>query len=137
MSMTTDEKEVFLAGLHVGILALNEPGRGPLAVPVWYDYEPGGELWFVTGKDSRNARLAKVGTRASLCAQTETAPYQYVTVEGPVTSVAAPQGELEPMAVRYLGEDMGKAYAANSGGESSVVIHIQPERWLAEDYSKA
>ena len=59
MSMTTDEKEVFLAGLHVGILALNEPGRGPLAVPVWYDYEPGGELWFVTGKDSRKARLGE------------------------------------------------------------------------------
>lgn len=139
MSMTKDEKQAFLAGLHVGILALNEPGRGPLAVPVWYDYEPGGELWFVTGKGSRKERLVETGTRASLCAQTESAPYQYVMVEGPVTAVDAPNGELEPMAIRYLGEKMGKAYAANSaaGAGSSVVIRIQPERWLAVDYGKS
>jgi len=38
--MSAEEREQFLAGLHVG-----EAGddRGPLAVPVWYDYRAGGQ----------------------------------------------------------------------------------------------
>ena len=120
-------------------LALNEPGRGSLTVPVWCDYEPGGDLWFVTGKDSRKARLIEPGTRISLCAQTEEAPYRYVMVEGAVTAIDAPEGELEPMATRYLGAAMGKAYAANAAaqGGASVVVRTRPERWLAVDYSKS
>ncbi|MFC7940793.1 pyridoxamine 5'-phosphate oxidase family protein, partial [Streptomyces sp. NPDC057387] len=30
-----------------------EEGRAPLAVPIWYAYEPGGDLWIMTGRDSR------------------------------------------------------------------------------------
>ena len=45
LRMTKAEREEFLAGLHVGIISIAEPGRGPLAVPIWYGYEPGGELW--------------------------------------------------------------------------------------------
>lgn len=136
--MSTEEKEAFLADVHVGVLALNEPGRGPLTVPVWYDYEPGGDLWFLTGKDSRKGRLIEPGTRVSLCAQTEKPPYRYVMVEGPVTAVDAPEGELEPMATRYLGTQMGKAYAQNAaaGDGASVVVRMRPERWLAVDYTK-
>ena len=138
MSMTTAEKQAFLADVHVGVLALNEPERGPLNVPVWYDYVPGGELWFLTGKDSRKGRLIEVGTRVSLCAQTETAPYKYVTVEGPVTAVEAPGDELEPMASRYLGAEMGRMYAQNPAAQdaASVVVRVRPERWLAVDYTK-
>ena len=39
-NMTRDERETFLADVHVGVLALDEPSHGPLTVPVWYDYEP-------------------------------------------------------------------------------------------------
>jgi len=85
--MTRQEREAFLAGVHVGVLGLTEPGRGPLAVPIWYGYEPGGELWFITDRDSRKGKLLAEGARVSLCAQTETAPYQYVAVEGPVTRI--------------------------------------------------
>jgi len=48
--MTRAEREAFLAGVHVGVLAIADPARGPLAVPIWYDYAPGGELRFVTGQ---------------------------------------------------------------------------------------
>ena len=64
--MTQDEKQTFLADLHVGVLSLNDPGRGPLTVPVWYDYSPGQELWFVTGKTSRKGNLIQTGGRASV-----------------------------------------------------------------------
>ena len=137
-SMTQAEKQAFLADVHVGVLALNDGDRGPLMVPMWYDYEPGGELWFLTDPQSRKGRLIQVGTRVSLVAQTEDAPYQYVSVEGPVTAIAPADGELEglPMAVRYLGPEKGKQYF-DSMSEWGVTVRVRPERWLAVDYSKS
>ncbi|SVD76664.1 uncharacterized protein METZ01_LOCUS429518 [marine metagenome] len=137
-SMTQAEKQAFLADVHVGVLALNDGDRGPLMVPMWYDYEPGGELWFLTGSQTRKGRLIQVGTRVSLVAQTEDAPYRYVSVEGPVTAIAPADPELEglPMAVRYLGPEKGKQYF-DSMSEWGVTVRVRPERWLAVDYSKS
>ena len=42
-AMTKEEREAFLADLHVGVISIAEEGRGPLTVPIWYSYEPGGE----------------------------------------------------------------------------------------------
>ena len=137
-NMTRGEREAFLADVHVGVLAINEPSKGPLTVPVWYDYEPGGHLWFLTGRNSRKGALLAEGTRVSLCAQTESAPYQYVTVEGPVSEIreANRYKELRAMARRYLGPEQGDRYAeANSSGESILVV-VTPERWLTIDYGK-
>ena len=55
--MTQAEKQAFLADVHVGVLALNDGDRGPLMVPMWYEYEPGGELWFLTDPQTRKGRL--------------------------------------------------------------------------------
>ena len=85
LTMSKGEREAFLADLHVGLLSVADDGRGPLAVPIWYAYEPGGELRFVTGRDSRKGRLLARAGRVSLCVQTEALPYKYVSVEGPVT----------------------------------------------------
>ncbi|MCZ6658839.1 MAG: pyridoxamine 5'-phosphate oxidase family protein [Gammaproteobacteria bacterium] len=134
--MTADEKQAFLADLHVGVLGINDPGKGPLTVPVWYDYEPGGQLWFLTGPASRKGKLLAVGDRISLCAQTETPPYQYVSVEGSVASIDEPRDEGLPMAVRYLGEERGRAYSKGSAGES-VVVRMNCGSWLGVDYSKS
>jgi hypothetical protein len=82
LTMTKQQRESFLADLHVGIISIPEEGRGPLTVPIWYSYEPGGELRVVTARTSRKARLLQRAGRFSLCAQTETPPYKYVSVEG-------------------------------------------------------
>ena len=44
LAMTKQEREGFLADLHVGIISVTEEGRGPLTVPIRYLYEPGGEV---------------------------------------------------------------------------------------------
>jgi nitroimidazol reductase NimA-like FMN-containing flavoprotein (pyridoxamine 5'-phosphate oxidase superfamily) len=82
LTMTRFERESFLADLHVGVLGVNAEGRGPLIVPVWYSYEPGGTVNVITGENSRKAALIDSTGRFSLCVQTELAPYKYVTVEG-------------------------------------------------------
>src|SRR3712207_1792693 len=33
--MTVEEREEFLAGVHVGVVAVDRLGRAPLATPVW------------------------------------------------------------------------------------------------------
>src|SRR6185369_15305324 len=86
--MTREERETFLTGVHVGVVAIEDPGRGPVTVPIWYDYTPGGELRFVTGQSSRKGRLLAKGRRVSMCVQTETPPYKYVSVEGEVLTIA-------------------------------------------------
>ena len=142
LAMTRAEREAFLADLHVGVISIAEPGHGPLTVPIWYDYQPGGELWVITGRDSRKGRLLDSAGRLSLCVQTETPPYRYVSVEGPIVSIepADVERHTRPMAHRYLGKEMGDGYIAATDGpesrEQSVVVRVRPERWLTVDYSK-
>lgn len=141
-TMSREEREAFLAEVHVGVLGVEEPGRGPLTAPIWYAYEPGGELRVITGRSSRKMRLLEKAGRFSLVAQTERPPYKYVSVEGPVTSVAPADRERDtrPMAHRYLGETLGDRYveatASSEEADESVVVRMRPERWLTVDYAK-
>jgi hypothetical protein len=80
LAMTKQERETLLADLHVGIISIPEEGRGPLTVPIWYSSEPGGELRVVTARTSRKAQLFQHAGRFSVCVQTETEPYKYVSV---------------------------------------------------------
>lgn len=141
-AMTVDERESFLEAVRVGVLSITEPDRGPLTAPVWYGYEAGGELWFVTGRLSRKGKLLEVGGRISLCVQTENPPYKYVSIEGPLTHVGAADVEehTRPLARRYLGAEGGDRYVAETQSDrqegSSIVVRMRPERWLTVDYGK-
>ena len=135
--MTAEEREAFLAEVHVGIIAIAEADRGPLAVPVWYSYEPGGDVNVLMQGDSRKMVGIDAAGRFSLCAQTESAPYKYVSVEGAVSNVRPyDYDDILAMATRYLGEEGGRAYAAGGTGDHGVMVSMTPERWLSTDYSK-
>ena len=41
LTMTKEERETFLADVHVAVISVAENGQGPLVVPIWYCYEPG------------------------------------------------------------------------------------------------
>jgi PPOX class probable F420-dependent enzyme len=136
-AMTRAEREAFLANTRVGILAVQQPDHGPLAVPVWYEYAPGGAVRVVTGPDSEKARLLRATGRASLTVQTETPPYQYVYVEGPVTFGKPDlERDIRATALRYLGEQMGQAYLTMTADQPAVLIELRPERWRSVDFHK-
>ena len=40
LTMTRSEREAFLAAVHVGVISIERAGQAPLAVPIWYDYDP-------------------------------------------------------------------------------------------------
>jgi nitroimidazol reductase NimA-like FMN-containing flavoprotein (pyridoxamine 5'-phosphate oxidase superfamily) len=137
--MTAQEQQAFLADVHVGVVAITREGRAPLAVPIWYGYEPGGDVKLLMGPDSLKARLLAAAGRFSLCVQSERLPYQYVMVEGPVVETRPSDTEMDsrPMAHRYLGKDMGDQYTDDGAGSSSITVLMRPEVWYSVDYGKA
>jgi PPOX class probable F420-dependent enzyme len=142
LAMTRQEREAFLADVHVGIISIPDEGRGPLTVPIWYAYDSGGELRIVTARASRKGRLLARAGRFSLCAQTETPPYKYVSVEGPIISTeeADLERDLRPLAHRYLGAEKGDRYIEQTRDAheqaENVLIRMRPERWLTADFAK-
>ena len=139
LEMTEAEREAYLADVHVGIVSIGRGDKPPLTVPVWYGYEPGGPVWFVTADNSLKAKLLDRAGRFSLCAQTEDASggYKYVSVEGPVISArpAELEKDLRPLAHRYLGAEQGDAYIKGMGSGGTFYA-MSPERWRSEDYAK-
>ena len=137
-AMSVEERERFLAGLHVGVIAIERDDGPPLAVPIWYDYQPGGELWVITADGSVKGRLLHQAGRFTLCVQDETPPfYKYVSVEGPIVRVepADQESVRRPMARRYFGDEMGDAYVERTPG-GGTTFTMTPERWWTVDYSK-
>ena len=137
VTMSREEREQFLAGVHVGVLSVaSADGSGPLAVPVWYAYRPGGTVDVITGGGTRKAAAIRAAGRFSLCAQDERPPYKYVTVEGPVTIAEASHDERLDLARRYLGLEGGDAYVSANPTGGQIVFRMSAERWLTVDQSK-
>ncbi|BAX91466.1 pyridoxamine 5'-phosphate oxidase family protein [Mycobacterium shigaense] len=132
------QREDFLAALHVGVLSVAaEDGRPPASVPIWYDYVPGQNIRVNTGASSRKAKLIERAGVVTLVVQREEPPYQYVVVEGTVvdTTKPAPIGVREEIAIRYLGDEAGRAFVRSLEGQESVLFTIQPDRWITADFS--
>jgi nitroimidazol reductase NimA-like FMN-containing flavoprotein (pyridoxamine 5'-phosphate oxidase superfamily) len=139
LSMTRSEREAFLSAVHVAVIGIERAGRTPLAVPIWYDYDPAIGVWVITGKDSEKGRALGAAGRFALCAQSEAPPlYRYVSVEGPITSVrpARLEEDRRPMAHRYFGPALGDRYIESSDDANSLVFTMRPERWRTVDYAK-
>jgi PPOX class probable F420-dependent enzyme len=139
LTMSAQERERFLAGLHVGVLCVaGGDGRGPLAVPVWYDYQAGGQVSVITGRSSRKGQALRAAGRMTLCAQDENPPYRYVSVEGPVAGEELDPAERLAMASRYLGREGGEQYVAGNPdpGHEMMMFRMRPEHWLSVDYGK-
>ncbi|MET9416899.1 pyridoxamine 5'-phosphate oxidase family protein [Streptomyces klenkii] len=139
--MPGEEREHFLAGLHVGVLGVTDTGdgRAPLLVPVWYRYEPGGEVVVQTGRETVKARLLRAAGRFSLCVQDENPPYRYVSVEGPVTAVNDPVDpvEREAIAHRYLDPEEARAYLKSTADQlaDDITFRMRPQRWRTANFA--
>jgi|TARA_B100000959_G_C14881675_1_gene582800 nitroimidazol reductase NimA-like FMN-containing flavoprotein (pyridoxamine 5'-phosphate oxidase superfamily) len=138
LKMSRNEREAFLADVHVGVISIPRQGRGPLTAPIWYSYELGDEVLVGMGRDSLKGQLITEGAVISLCAQDEKPPYKYVTIEGPVVSITDTNTDRDtrPMAIRYLGQELGDQYADQSSDAGNIQVRIKPEVWLTVDYGK-
>lgn len=136
-AFTESERQEFLAGKHVAVLSVAADGRPPASVPIWYDYTPGGDIRIMTGASSRKTRLIERAGAVTLVVQREEPPYQYVVVEGSIveTTNPAPHDVQEAIAIRYLGEEGGRAFIRSMEGVEEVMYTIRPVRWLSADFT--
>lgn len=137
--MTVQEREEFLADVHVGVVAVDRPGRAPLATPVWYGYERGGDVLIWTDRGTVKERLFRAAGRFSICVQVETLPYKYVTAEGPVVEIDRAPTEEEALGItrRYLPADDAAQWVKDNLSADSLLVVMRPEKWLSTDYGKA
>jgi len=139
LKMSVSARNEFLADLHVGVIGIERNGAAPLAVPIWYDYDPEIGVWVITGAESEKGRALRAAGRFTLCAQSEQPPfYRYVSVEGPIveTRPADKEKDSRPMARRYFGPELGDQYTDSQSGEASLVFTMRPERWRTVDYGQ-
>jgi nitroimidazol reductase NimA-like FMN-containing flavoprotein (pyridoxamine 5'-phosphate oxidase superfamily) len=137
MALTREEREQFLAEPHIAALsAYAGDARGPLTVPIWYQYSPGGQPWILTAPASRKARLIEANGFFSLMVQRLEPTTRYVAVDGAVSSIEpGTEAQLEEMTRRYLSGEAADEYlefARKELGEH-VAISMKPEHWLSAD----
>lgn len=133
-TLSSDQREQFLADVRVGVVAVERPGRAPLALPIWYGYEPGGDVWIWTTRDSLKHRLISDAGMFTLTVQVQSPPYRYVSAEGDVVGIDdATRAEVTALASRYLGPEAGENYAAESSIADQVIIRMRPNRWHSMD----
>ncbi|WP_329442325.1 pyridoxamine 5'-phosphate oxidase family protein [Streptomyces canus] len=137
MALTHEQREQFLAEPHIAALAVDAgEGRAPLVLPIWYQYTPGGDIWIMTGRDSRKHELIRAAGRFSLLVERIEPTIRYVSVEGPVVDTRPGTLEdLREMSTRYLPAEKVDGYvefASKNHGEQ-VIIRLRPERWVTSD----
>jgi nitroimidazol reductase NimA-like FMN-containing flavoprotein (pyridoxamine 5'-phosphate oxidase superfamily) len=133
--LTETESQQFLAGKHIAVVSVAATdGRPPASVPLWYTYTPGGDILIVTGALQRKARLIEQAGAVTVVVQREELPYQYVIVVDAATP--APVDVRESIAIRYLGEEAGRAFVASLTDRQNVLFTIRPDRWFSAEISE-
>jgi hypothetical protein len=137
MALFREERELFLAEPHVAALSVNAgDGRGPLTVPIWYQYSPGGQPWFNTGLGSRKHRLIEAAGHLSLMVERVEPTVRYVAVDGAVDRIEEGTDEqLVEMTKRYLPPEAVEPYLEMARREhgQSVAVFLKPQHWLSAD----
>jgi uncharacterized protein len=142
--MTEQEREQFLSETRVAVVSITaEEGRPPLAVPVWYGYEPGGNLSFFTGTQGTKARKIGLIDRAgvvTLSVQHGEMPYRYVMAECTVVGADRPPTAEQMLAVagRYLPDEYAQGFVEGelARSDSQLVLYtLRPDRWVTRDFT--
>jgi PPOX class probable F420-dependent enzyme len=116
----------------VAVLATYRPNGDVLLSPVWHRWRDGG-FDVVTNADDVKARHLRRDPRASILVYEHEPPYRGIEVRGRALLGPADAGILRAMAVRYLGEQEGEAYAADAG--DSTLVRLEPGRVRAWDFA--
>jgi PPOX class probable F420-dependent enzyme len=105
-----------------------------LLAPVWHEWRDGG-FNVIVGADDVKARNIQRDPRVSLSVYEDDPPYAGVELRGQATVASADDDSLiRRLAIRYLGEQAGNAYATSST-DPQVVVRLEPGTLRSWDYS--
>lgn len=121
------DRDKFFGEANVAILATTGPGQRPHAMPIWYLYEDG-HFIMSAGPNSQKVRNVERQGEATLAIDRRELPYYAVMVRGSAEIGPPFSDDMRlRLAIRYLGDERGREYAASRKGASSISIHLQPE----------
>ena len=122
MSMSDRELNAFLGRPLVAVIGTVDASGRPRSAPIWFRWEEGTAYMF-TSRGTLKWRNLKRIPHASLCVDRREPPYTSVIMDGPVEEVDRPLYELVlSMAVRYYGEEKGRAFAEGYRGDQPGVV---------------
>ena len=123
-----EDRETFLQEPQIAVLATLGPNGQPHAAPIWYLYEDGVFI-MLTGITSQKARDIEREPKVTLVVDRRTLPYYAVMIQGRAELGPTPSEDVRlRLAIRYLGETMGRAYVGRGSAEGSRTIRLTPAR---------
>ena len=124
----TPEQQQFLAEANVAVLATVDRRGRAHAAPIWYLYD-GGEIIISTGRGSQKHRNVAANPEITVVIDRRTLPYYALMARG-AAEIGPPLDGAERLrlAVRYLGEELGRRYVEGTPGEDSVTIRLHPRK---------
>ena len=140
LRMTRDERQLFLAQPRIGIIGIEEPGRAPRVVPVWYDFDPAIGVTVQAAETSRKTTLLRDAGEFSLCVQDVTpSGYRHVSVQGPIGEIRPCELERDfrPLVLRYLGAEQASQFIEKNWRTGRLIFVMSPEHWVTADLSSA
>lgn len=136
MTRIITERQQFLAEPRAAALSVSlSPSRGPLIVPIWYQYTPGAEPWILTGAGTRKARSIEAAGSFSLMVQRLEPTRRYVAVDGAVSRIELATDEhIVELTRRHLTGAAAQRHIdfLRTLGQH-LVISMRPEHWLYSD----
>ena len=128
--MSEQEREEFLKEANVAVLATVGGGGRAHAAPIWYLYEDGVFI-MSTGRGSQKHRNVEAHPEITLVVDRRSLPYYAVMAQGRAEiGPRLADEERRRMAVRYLGEELARAYLESVSGEDSVTIRLRPRKLI-------
>ena len=105
--LSEQEQQNFLAERHVGVLSVARgASRPPLSTPIWYGYEPGGDVTFFTTVGASKVKVIQAAGVVSMTVQREEPPYKFLTIAGTLVRTGPPTADqLYAIARRYQPEE--------------------------------
>ena len=128
--MSEQGREEFLKEANVAVLATVGGGGRAHAAPIWYLYEDGVFI-MSTGRGSQKHRNVEAQPEITLVVDRRSLPYYAVMAQGRAEiGPRLADEERRRMAVRYLGEELARAYLECVSGEDSVTIRLRPRKLI-------
>ena len=135
--MTNIEPHVdeFLRQTLVAVISTVDTSGRPRSAPIWYQWEDGA-AYFFTGRSTLKWRNLLRNPLASVCVDWREPPYKSVILDGTVEEVDRPLYDLVlSMALRYYGEDEGRAFAEEYRGDQPDVVIFKFTPTRVADYT--
>ena len=124
-----------LDGPTIAVLGTHMKDGHTLLSPVWQEYRDGGFTVVTLADDVKSKRLKRDPMASVLVAEQKT-PYRGIEVRGEATVSKAADilDAVRRLAVRYLGEARGSAYADAFEGVEPEMIRLEPATLRAWDF---